>query len=118
MEKIRHNYTNLEDFYIKKAKQAVSLENGYIDTPYELSVIGNTAGRKLGIPTFSKYPGDAAIDNIIKRAINVEPWMKYVKRSTPEEKQMFWKVLTGNYIPSLLGASIVGTKTYNNNKKK
>lgn len=118
MEKIRNNYTNLEDFYIKKAKQAVSLEDGYINTPYELSVIGNTAGRKLGIPTFSKYPGDAAIDNIIKRAINVEPWMMYVKRSTPEEKQTFWKVLTGNYIPSLLGASIVGTKTYNNNKKK
>lgn len=118
MEKIRDNYNGLENFYIKKAKQAVSLEDGYIDTPYELSIIGNTAGRKLGIPTFSKYPGDAVIDNIIKRAINVEPWMKHVKRSTPEEKQTFWKVLTGNYIPSFLGASIVGTKTYNNNKKK
>ena len=118
MEKMRDNYNGLENFYIKKAKQAVSLEDGYIDTPYELSVIGNTTGRKLGIPTFSKYPGDAAIDNIIKRVIDVEPWMKHVKRSTPEEKQTFWKVLTGNYIPSLLGASIVGTKTYNNNKKK
>lgn len=118
MEKMRDNYNGLENFYIKKAKQAVSLEDGYIDTPYELSVIGNTTGRKLGIPTFSKYPGDAAIDNIIKCAIDVEPWMKHVKRSTPEEKQTFWKVLTGNYIPSLLGASIVGTKTYNNNKKK
>lgn len=118
MEKIRDNYNGLENFYIKKAKQAVSLEDGYIDTPYELSVIGNTTGRELGIPTFSKYPGDATIDNIIKRAIDVEPWMKHVKRSTPEEKQTFWKILTGNYIPSLLGASIVGTKTYNNNKKK
>lgn len=115
---MRDNYNGLENFYIKKAKQAVSLEDGYIDTPYELSVIGNTTGRKLGIPTFSKYPGDAAIDNIIKRAIDVEPWMKHVKRSTPEEKQTFWKVLAGNYIPSLLGASIVGAKTYNNNKKK
>lgn len=118
MEKMRDNYNGLENFYIKKAKQAVSLEDGYIDTPYELSVIGNTTGRKLGIPTFSKYPGDAAMDDVIKRAIDDQPWMKYVKRSTPEEKQTFWKILTGNYIPSFLGTSIVGTKTYNNNKKK
>lgn len=118
MKRIRNNYTDLEDFYIKKAKQAVSLEDGYIDTPYELSVIGNTTGRKLGIPAFSKYPGNTAMDDVIRRAIDAEPGMKYVKRSTPEEKQTFWKVLTGNYIPSLLGASIVGTKTYNNNKKK
>lgn len=118
MEKMRDNYNGLENFYIKKAKQAVSLEDGYIDTPYELSVIGNTTGRELGIPTFSKYPGDAAMDDVIRQAIDVEPWMKHVKRSTPEEKQTFWKVLTGNYIPSLLGASIVGTKTYNNIKSK
>lgn len=118
MKRIRNDYTNLKDFYIKKAKQAVSLEDSYIDTPYELSVIGNTTGRKLGIPAFSKYPGDAAMDDIIRRAIDAEPWMQEVKRSTPEEKQTFWKVLTGNYIPSLLGASMVGTKTYNNNKKK
>lgn len=118
MKRIRDNYTNLKDFYIKKAKQAVSLEDGYIDTPYELSVIGNTTGKELGIPAFSKYPGDDAMDDVIRRAIDVEPWMEEVKRSTPKEKQIFWKILTGNYIPSLLGASIVGTKTYNNIKSK
>ena len=114
---LKNNYDGLENLYWKKAKDALQLNaEDYIKQPWELSVIGKTTGRQLNIQPFAEYIGDDKIDDIINRAIKENSWMRRVKHNTPEEKETFWKLLTGNYIPAVTGIG-VGLNIYNYGNK-
>lgn len=109
--RIRLNNEYLQDLYYQKAQIALTEEAGeYLRAPSELAVNGLTTGRALGLKPFSKYPGDDKIDNIIKQAIKHNEHLEDVKHTTPYQKQTFWKILTGNYIPVSAGV-LFGTTT-------
>lgn len=114
---LQNNYNGLENLYWKKAKDALIQDaEEYIRQPWELAVTGRTTGRQLNIPQFAEYIGNDKIDDVINRAIKENSWMRRVKHNTPEEKETFWKLLTGNYIPAVTGIG-VGLNTYNYGNK-
>lgn len=94
---------NAETYAEKKIKEALydDIEDPYLAIPGELQANGLEAGRAIGLEPFAEYPGHSEAIKAIKKARNYNNWLYDIKAGTPQEIQNFWKILTGNYIPSV-----------------
>lgn len=73
----------------------------YLTSPGELQVNGLEAGKMLGLDYFAPYPGYNTAKDVIKSAKNYNDFLKYIKSNTENQTKDFWKILTGNYIPTI-----------------
>ena len=66
-------------------------------------------GESLGLEAFQDYPGMAKALDTIEKARKKDSFLWDVKAGTQDEVQNFWKLLTGNYAPSvMIGTSALG----------
>lgn len=97
--------------YLRQKVDNVLADNyprdGYMRNPKELQANGTETGRALGIEPFTPYPGYEEAVKIIEPARKYNKNLEYVKADTPEEVENFWKIISGNYIPSVLGGSVI-----------
>lgn len=114
MSHIRKQYYNFDKFIQDKASHVLypdALE--YIQDPEELVVHSLTTGRKLGLKPFQPFPGTKQAIDIIKKARSENNWLCDIKANSTDEVKNFWKLLTGNYLPSAV-TGLYGTKLLNN----
>lgn len=114
MSHIRKQYYNFDKFIQDKASHVLypdALE--YIQDPEELVVHSLTTGRKLGLKPFQPFPGTKQAIDIIKKARSENNWLCDIKANGTDEVKNFWKLLTGNYLPSAV-TGLYGTKLLNN----
>lgn len=74
----------------------------YLTSPGELQVNGLEAGQMLDLNYFAPYPGYNVAKDAIKSAKKYNAYLKDIKSNTEKQTQDFWKILTGNYIPSIV----------------
>lgn len=68
------------------------------------------AGKAQGIKPFSPYPGYTEAIKAIDKARKYDSYLYDIKAGSEDEIKNFWKLLTGNYIPSVTLGGIM-TKT-------
>ena len=88
----------LKDYYTYKVEKVLDNVNNELSKPHELVVHGLTAGKKLGIIPFSKYPGDCEVIYILHNLYDIDSWTVDLKCKSSEELKNIWKILTGNYL--------------------
>lgn len=71
----------------------------------------------IGLNYFEPYPGYVIAKNAIHNAQEYNSYLKGVRSNTDKEAQNFWKILTGNYIPSVTGISVLGASALKNKNK-
>lgn len=114
MSHIRKQYYNFDKFIQDKASQVLYPDaSEYIQNPEELVVHSLTTGRKLGLKPFQPFPGTKRAMDIIKKARLENDWLYDVKAGSTDQVKNFWKLLTGNYLPSAV-TGLYGTKLLNN----
>lgn len=92
---------NAKAYAKKKVKEALYEDaDSYLSIPGELQANGLEAGRVIGLKPFAEYPGYTKAIEAIEKARNYNSWLNDIKAGTPQEIQNFWKILTGNYLPS------------------
>lgn len=94
----------LEKYYKYKIDNVLQ-ENArdYIRELGELPAHGIETGRAIGIKPFSPLPQNPnELTGIIDDAIQYNSILSDVKNSSIKDRENFWKILTGNYIPASL----------------
>lgn len=87
----------LEDYYNYKVDEVLdSHKRNVLSRPCELVIHGLTAGARLGILPFSKYPND--IEDILPKLYKLDGWTKSLKCKSNKDIKNIWKILTGNYL--------------------
>ena len=105
---------NAKTYARKKVKEALYEDaDPYLTTPGELQANGLEAGRAIGLEPFAEYPGYNKAVKSIDKARNYNGWLNDVKAGTTQEIQNFWKILTGNYIPTVSIPLITGYNIFN-----
>ena len=101
--------------YARKKVKEVLYEDAdpYLTTPGELQANGLEAGRAIGLEPFAEYPGYNKAVKSIDKARNYNGWLNDIKAGTSQEIQNFWKILTGNYIPTVSIPLITGYNIFN-----
>ena len=113
-----HNKLKYEDnakaYARKKVKEALYEDaDPYLSIPGELQINGLEAGRAIGLEPFAEYPGYGKALEAANKAREYNKWLYDVKAGTSQEMQNFWKILTGNYIPSVSIPLTTGYTLYN-----
>lgn len=107
----RLEYRNNAIMYLRnKVDKALADDypvHGYLKAPEELQAIGTETGRALGIEPFSPYPGYEKAKMFVEPARKYNNNMEHVKAENPEEVETFWQIITGNYIPSVIGGGLL-----------
>lgn len=110
-EKERLAYRENAMAYLREKTDAALSEDypiqGYMRNPEELQANGTETGKALGIEPFAPYPGYEEAKAIVPKAREYNENLKHVKADTPEEVENFWKIITGNYIPAVIGGVLV-----------
>lgn len=106
---------NAEAYAEKKIKEALyeDIKDPYLAIPGELQANSLEAGRAIGLKPFAEYPGHSEAIKAIDKARNYNSWLYDIKAGTPQEIQNFWKILTGNYLPSVSIPLITGYTIFN-----
>lgn len=106
---------NARTYAEKKVKEALQdyVRDPYLAIPGELQANGLEAGRAIGLKPFAEYPGRNKTIEAIKKARNYNSWLYDIKAGTPSEVQNFWKILTGNYLPTVSIPLITGYNIFN-----
>lgn len=115
---VEHNKLKYEDnakaYAIKKVKEALYEDaDPYLYIPGELQINGLEAGRAIGLEPFAEYPGYSKALEAVNKAREYNKWLYDVKAGTIQEMKNFWKILTGNYIPSVSIPLTTGYTLYN-----
>ena len=104
-------YANRAMMYLRRKVDNVLMDdypiNGYMRNPKELQANGTETGKALGIEPFTPYPGYEEAVKVVKSARNYNKNLEHIKADTPKEVEDFWNIITGNYIPSIIGGSVV-----------
>ena len=106
----------IRNLYNKKVRDAVYPEtknNSEMWKPNELLAHPFGVGKSLGLEPFQEYPGMKKALGIINEARKKDPYLWDIRADKEEEVKNFWKLLTGNYAPTVAGASIIGTNQIN-----
>ena len=105
--------------YLRKKTHNVLYDNApsYLTGDGELQANGIEAGRMLGLNYFEPYPGYKTAKDAIRAAQQYNSFLTGIKSNTDKDAQSFWKILTGNYIPSITGISVLGASTLQNKNK-
>ena len=105
---------NAKTYARKKVKEVLYEDaDPYLTTPGELQANGLEAGRAIGLEPFAEYPGYNKAVKSIDKARNYNGWLNDIKAGTSQEIQNFWKILTGNYIPTVSIPLITGYNIFN-----
>lgn len=105
---------NAKAYAKKKVKEALYEDaDSYLSIPGELQANGLEAGRAIGLEPFAEYPGYTKAIEAIEKARNYNSWLNDIKAGTSQEIQNFWKILTGNYIPTVSIPLITGYNIFN-----
>lgn len=106
---------NARAYANKKIKEALydDIKDPYLAIPGELQANGLEAGRAIGLEPFAEYPGYTKAIEAIEKARNYNGWLNDVKAGTTQEIQNFWKILTGNYLPTVSIPLTTGYTLYN-----
>ena len=105
---------NAKAYAKKKVKEALYEDaDSYLSIPGELQANGLEAGRAIGLEPFAEYPGYTKAIEAIEKARNYNGWLNDVKAGTTQEIQNFWKILTGNYLPTVSMPLTTGYTLYN-----
>lgn len=105
---------NAKAYAGKKVKEALYEDvDSYLTIPGELQANGLEAGRAIGLEPFAEYPGYSKAIEAIEKARNYNGWLNDVKAGTTQEIQNFWKILTGNYLPTVSIPLTTGYTLYN-----
>ena len=105
---------NAKAYAKKKVKEALYEDaDSYLSIPGELQANGLEAGRAIGLEPFAEYPGYTKAIEAIEKARNYNSWLNDIKAGTSQEIQNFWKILTGNYLPSVSMPLTTGYTLYN-----
>ena len=105
---------NAKAYARKKVKEALYEDaDSYLSIPGELQANGLEAGRAIGLESFAEYPGYSKAIEAIEKARNYNSWLNDIKAGTSQEIQNFWKILTGNYIPTVSIPLITGYNIFN-----
>lgn len=105
---------NADAYSNKKIKEALYEDaDPYLYNPGELQANGLEAGRAIGLEPFAEYPGYNKAIKAINKARKYNSWLNDVKAGTTQEIQNFWKILTGNYIPTVSIPLITGYNIFN-----
>ncbi len=78
----------------------------YIRQNGELQVHGLEAGKALGLKPFTKYPDYADALYWADKAVQYNPNLDYVRRTTVGETKDFWNLLTGNFAPTFVPVGV------------
>ena len=89
----------------------------YLMKQGELQANGIEAGRMIGLNYFEPYPGYKTAKDAIRAAQQYNSFLTAIKSNTDKDAQNFWKILTGNYLPSITGASVLGGSVLQNKDK-
>lgn len=110
-EKERLAYRENAMAYLREKTDAALSEDypiqGYMRNPEELQANGTETGKALGIKPFAPYPGYKEAKAVVQKAREYNENLRHVKADTPEEVENFWKIITGNYIPAVIGGVLV-----------
>lgn len=105
---------NARAYANKKIKEALYEDaDPYLFIPGELQANGLEAGRAIGLKPFAEYPGYDKAIKAIDKARNYNSWLNDVKAGKAQEIYNFWKILTGNYIPTVSIPLITGYNIFN-----
>ena len=105
---------NAKTYARKKVKEVLYEDaDPYLTTPGELQANGLEAGKAIGLEPFAEYPGYNTAVKSIDKARNYNGWLNDIKAGTSQEIQNFWKILTGNYIPTVSIPLITGYNIFN-----
>ena len=105
---------NAKAYARKKVKEALQEDaNSYLFIRGELQANGLEAGKAIGLEPFAEYPGYSKALKAIKKARKYNSYLKDVKSETTQEVQNFWKILTGNYLPTVSIPLTTGYTLYN-----
>jgi hypothetical protein len=75
--------------------------------PEELIAHTFGIGKSLGLQPFQEYPGLSRALNIIEKARKKDSWLWDIKAGGEEQVKDFWKLLTGNYMPTTIGGATI-----------
>ena len=110
MESMRWDWSDNVEKYMQHKTNKVLDPSTPTDSPlrkpYELHEHTQEAGHALGIEEFAPYPGYKKAVKTIKKAIEYDSFLRHIKHSTEEEVKDFWKLLTGNYMPVIVGGTV------------
>ena len=110
---------NAKTYARKKVKEVLYEDaDPYLTTPGELQANGLEAGRAIGLEPFAEYPGYSKAIEAIEKARNYNSWLNDIKAGTSQEIQNFWKILTGNYIPTVSIPLITGYNIFNQSQQQ
>lgn len=89
--------------YLNKKASNVTYDtvHPYLIKEGELQAHGIEAGRMLGLNYFEPYPGYTNAKDAIRAAQQYNSYLKDIRSNTDKDAQNFWKILTGNYLPSI-----------------
>lgn len=105
---------NARAYANKKIKEALYEDaDPYLYIPGELQANGLESGRAIGLKPFEEYPGYDKAIKAIDKARKYNSWLNDVKAGRTQEIQNFWKILTGNYLPTVSIPLITGYNTFN-----
>ena len=106
---------NAKAYARKKVKEALydDIKDPYLAIPGELQANGLEAGRAIGLKPFAEYPGYNKAIEAIDEARNYNRYLYDIKAGTTQEIQNFWKILTGNYLPTVSIPLTIGYNIYN-----
>ena len=101
---------DIADKYIERKTSEVLYDDAdeYLRRLGELQANGLEAGRHLGLKPFAEYPGKKEAKKVIRKAREYNPWFWDIKAGTENEIKDFWKILTGQYTPAIVGAGVLG----------
>ena len=94
--KIVKNYLNE-----KRKRVLYDTADPYLLNGAELQVNGLEAGRMIGLNYFEPYPGYTNAKDAVRAAQQYNYILKGIRSNTDKEARDFWKILTGNYLPSI-----------------
>ena len=117
-ENLQQQRQAIEDLYKQKVDDVLYEDavDSELRKPSELAAHTFGTGKALGLKPFQEYPGMQKALEVIEKARKQNSWLWDIKAGTEGEIKKFWKLLTGNYIPSLLiGTSTVGAMSNINN---
>ena len=97
-QRVGNSPFELKDYYNYKVSEMLDNLNNELSKPHELVVHGLTAGKKLGIIPFSKYPGDCEVIYTLHNLYDIDSWTLDLKCKSSENLKNIWKILTGNYL--------------------